>query len=49
MNNCKGVGELGKRMLHVRNSPSPAATASLAIANVIAKECTERFDLLKKN
>lgn len=42
-----GVGDLGKRMLHVRNAPSPAATSSLAIANVIAQEVDKRFDLPK--
>ncbi|KAJ8309069.1 hypothetical protein KUTeg_013943 [Tegillarca granosa] len=31
-----GVGELGSRILHVRNAPSPAATSSLAIAKMIA-------------
>ena len=31
-----GVGELGKRCLHVRNAPSPAATSSLAIAKMVA-------------
>jgi len=40
-----GVGEISKRMLHVRNAPSPAATSSLAIANIIAKECVKRFGL----
>ncbi|CAF0750971.1 unnamed protein product [Brachionus calyciflorus] len=42
-----GVGDLGKRMLHVRNAPSPAATSSLAIANIIAQEVDKRFDLPK--
>jgi hypothetical protein len=32
-------------MLHVRNAPSPAATASLAIGQVLAEHATERFDL----
>ncbi len=31
------------RVLHVRNAPSPAATASLAIARYIAREVEERF------
>jgi 2-hydroxyglutarate dehydrogenase len=40
-----GTGELGKRMLHVRNAPSPAATSSLAIANIVADEVFKRFEL----
>jgi L-2-hydroxyglutarate oxidase LhgO len=32
------------RVLHVRNAPSPAATASLAIAGVIAANVAERLD-----
>ncbi|CAH1791251.1 unnamed protein product [Owenia fusiformis] len=38
-----GEGELGSRMLHVRNSPSPAATASLAIGEMIAQEVKNKF------
>ena len=34
-------------MLHVRNAPSPAATSSLSIANVIAQEVSTRFNLPK--
>ena len=45
----QGVGDLGKRMLHVRNAPSPAATSSLAIANVIADEVAKRFGISKLN
>lgn len=44
-----GVGDLGKRMLHVRNAPSPAATSSLAIANVIADEVSKRFGISKSS
>jgi L-2-hydroxyglutarate oxidase LhgO len=33
------------RILHVRNAPSPAATASLAIGRVLAERAIERFDL----
>jgi L-2-hydroxyglutarate oxidase LhgO len=33
------------RALHVCNAPSPAATASLAIAEEIARRAAERFDL----
>ncbi len=40
-----GVGSIGKRMLHVRNAPSPAATSSLAIANVVSNEVSNRFKL----
>lgn len=40
-----GVGELGSRVLHVRNAPSPAATSSLAIGMAIADELEARFDL----
>ena len=40
----RGEGSVGKRMLHVRNAPSPAATSSLAIAEMIADEVEERFE-----
>ncbi|XP_072511752.1 L-2-hydroxyglutarate dehydrogenase, mitochondrial [Notamacropus eugenii] len=40
-----GAGALGARVLHVRNAPSPAATASLAIAEEIAQEVERRFQL----
>jgi L-2-hydroxyglutarate oxidase LhgO len=33
------------RILHVRNAPSPAATASLAIGRVLAGEAQRRFEL----
>jgi L-2-hydroxyglutarate oxidase len=33
-----------ERMLHVRNAPSPAATASMAIGSEIARRALERFD-----
>lgn len=33
-----------RHVLHVRNAPSPAATASLAIAGVIASSVAERLD-----
>jgi len=33
------------RLLHVRNAPSPAATASLAIGRVLAEMAEERFEL----
>lgn len=33
------------RVLHVRNAPSPAATASLAIGRVLAERAMETFDL----
>ncbi|XP_014887201.1 L-2-hydroxyglutarate dehydrogenase, mitochondrial [Poecilia latipinna] len=40
-----GVGDLGSRVLHVRNAPSPAATSSLAIAEMISDEVESRFML----
>ncbi|XP_051252006.1 L-2-hydroxyglutarate dehydrogenase, mitochondrial [Dicentrarchus labrax] len=40
-----GVGDVGSRVLHVRNAPSPAATSSLAIAEMIADEVETRFTL----
>ncbi|XP_050036597.2 L-2-hydroxyglutarate dehydrogenase, mitochondrial [Dermacentor andersoni] len=40
-----GEGELAKRTLHVRNAPSPAATSSLAIAEVVADKVQETFQL----
>ena len=39
----QGTGECGKRMLHVRNAPSPGATSSLAIAEMIADKAQELF------
>ena len=39
------VGATGERALHVTNAPSPAATSSLAIAEMIADEVDERFHL----
>ncbi|MEQ2165543.1 hypothetical protein GOODEAATRI_017932 [Goodea atripinnis] len=40
-----GVGDLGSRVLHVRNAPSPAATSSLSIAEMVADEVESRFTL----
>ncbi|XP_041668941.1 L-2-hydroxyglutarate dehydrogenase, mitochondrial isoform X2 [Cheilinus undulatus] len=40
-----GVGDVGSRVLHVRNAPSPAATSSLAIAEMVADEVENRFAL----
>uniref|UniRef100_A0A663LNG0 L-2-hydroxyglutarate dehydrogenase, mitochondrial n=1 Tax=Athene cunicularia TaxID=194338 RepID=A0A663LNG0_ATHCN len=40
-----GSGDIGSRVLHVRNAPSPAATSSLAIAKMIADEVKRRFEL----
>ncbi|KAK6753982.1 hypothetical protein RB195_013151 [Necator americanus] len=40
-----GTGPLSKRVLHIRNAPSPGATSSLAIAKMIAKEVKSRFSL----
>ncbi|CAF0760627.1 unnamed protein product [Didymodactylos carnosus] len=38
-------GLLGKRILHVRNAPSPAATSSLPIADAIVSKAKECFNL----
>lgn len=40
-----GTGALGKRILHIRNSPSPAATSSLAIANMVVDKVDSTFQL----
>ncbi|CAH8511438.1 unnamed protein product [Schistosoma turkestanicum] len=40
-----GDGAIGKRVMHVRNAPSPAATASLAIGCVLADKAQECFEL----
>ena len=40
-----GVGDIGSRVLHVRNAPSPAATSSLSIAKLVSDKAKERFDL----
>ncbi|XP_078090087.1 L-2-hydroxyglutarate dehydrogenase, mitochondrial isoform X3 [Mustelus asterias] len=40
-----GSGVIGSRVLHVRNAPSPAATSSLAIGEVIADEASKKFEL----
>jgi L-2-hydroxyglutarate oxidase LhgO len=39
------IGE-GPHVLHVRNAPSPAATASLAIGREIAEMAISRFGLV---
>ena len=39
----QGEGELGSKMLHVRNAPSPGATSSLAIAEMIADRAQDTF------
>ena len=39
----RGEGELGRRVLHVRNAPSPAATSSLAIAEMVADKARDTF------
>ena len=38
-------GDGPARVLHVLNAPSPAATSSLAIAEVVAKEAFEKFQI----
>ena len=40
-----GAGDIGSRVLHVRNAPSPGATSSLAIAKMVAEKVRERFNL----
>lgn len=40
-----GHGELSKRVIHVRNAPSPGATSSLAIAKMIADKANKSFQL----
>ena len=40
----QGEGELGSKMLHVRNAPSPGATSSLAIAKMITDKAQVTFD-----
>ncbi|XP_062904577.1 L-2-hydroxyglutarate dehydrogenase, mitochondrial isoform X2 [Mobula hypostoma] len=40
-----GSGPIGSQVLHVRNAPSPAATSSLAIGEIIADEAEKRFNL----
>lgn len=39
-----GDGMMGRKMLHVRNAPSPGATSSLAIAELVVNEAEERFN-----
>jgi len=39
------IGSTGERALHVTNAPSPAATSSLAIAEMIVDEVDQRFHL----
>ena len=39
----QGTGQLGAMVLHVRNAPSPAATSSLAIAEVVADRARDSF------
>ena len=40
-----GAGLLGRHMLHVCNAPSPAATSSLAIAEMVADKAETIFSL----
>ena len=40
-----GAGDIGSRVLHVRNAPSPGATSSLAIAKMVAEKVQDRFNL----
>lgn len=38
-----GKGNIGKRVIHCRNAPSPAATSSMAIAKYIADKLEKDF------
>lgn len=38
-----GIGNLGSRVLHCRNAPSPAATSSMAIAKLISDKLENDF------
>lgn len=38
-----GTTEIGRRILHCRNAPSPGATSSLAIARMIADKMTAQY------
>lgn len=40
-----GKSDVGRRVLHVRNAPSPAATSSLSIAKMIADKLQTEFNL----
>lgn len=40
--------ELGKKIIHVRNAPSPAATSSIAIADHIISNVAKKFEFLTK-
>ena len=42
-----GPGLLGSRVLHVRSAPSPAATSSLAIAEMVADKAETVFELTR--
>ncbi|XP_060605399.1 L-2-hydroxyglutarate dehydrogenase, mitochondrial-like [Ruditapes philippinarum] len=41
----QGEGDIGSRILHIRNSPSPAATSSLSIANMAVDKIDKIFQL----
>ena len=43
----QATGPLGSCMLHVLNAPSPAATASQAIAEMVADRAEDAFALKK--
>jgi 2-hydroxyglutarate dehydrogenase len=44
----QGVGPVASRLLHVRNAPSPAATSSLAIAEMVVEKAEIAFQLAKE-
>jgi len=45
----QGTGPLSSRMLHVRNAPSPACTASLAIAEMVVDEVELKLFKIKNS
>lgn len=45
----QGTGPLSSRMLHVRNAPSPACTASLAIAEMVVDEVDAKLLKVHEN
>jgi 2-hydroxyglutarate dehydrogenase len=44
-----GKGPIGRRVLHCRNAPSPAATSSLSIAKMVTDKLQEEFQLTQFN
>lgn len=44
-----GEGDIGTRILHCCNAPSPGATSSLAIAKMIADKVESSFKFVKRH